>query len=527
MLRAILAAVVIWSVALAAQQGLVLQQLRDRDRPEPLTTGVRPDDPFFNLVLAKGSPKTLTAIEEAIQPDARSRVMFVVSERLAESKDGVRRAVIAFRGSNAGIPLTGNVFLSVFFNSSGFDEDVEAVEVVAWDTTNRSYNYYKLEDDRGERKWTFRGSSAGAERLSATERAGTCFQCHINGAPIMKELLFPWNNWVSGQFEAAYLVRGRADAWPVASNTRMASLGGAEALEGLVLDSIRRFNRTRVESTIGLMPLLGERTVAGGQQLLRPLFVTTEFNIISSAARSGLHPMGPKQPGNASVTVPGSSLVNVDLFSGGGIAGYRGLGGTAAARFRRLIELSADEYARLVNETGTTLDGRPGDTVFAWFASEPSHIDNHYIDLLIAEQIIPATFAAAIQAVDFKTPVLSARRASLLKYVPENFSVGTAAAREAFVRDFVARVRASNPVEGSAEAEVLAILESADPIAAVNARLNAYAEEIVSGLKLDRMGTLRKHFDRLLKTRRAVLDDPTLGGLDETRGLLLFPLPRR
>lgn len=527
MLRAILAAIVIWSVALAAQQGLVFQQLRDRDRPEPLKTAVGLDDPFFKLVLAKGSPKTLTAIEEAIQPDARSRVMFVVSERLAETKDGMRRAVIAFRGSNAGVTLTGNVFLSVFFNSSGFDEDVEAVEVVAWDSTNRSYNYYKLEDDRGERKWTFRGSSVGAERLTATERAGTCFQCHINGAPIMKELLFPWNNWVSGQFEAAYLVRGRPDAWLVASNKRMASLGGAEALEGLILDSIRRFNRSRLESAIGVAPLSAERTVAGGQQLLRPLFVTTEFNIISAATRSGLHPMGPKQPVGGSVTVPGSSLVNVDLFAGGGIAGYRGLGATTAAKFRRLIEFPADEYARLVTVTDTALDGKRGDTVFAWFSPEPSHIDNHYIDLLVAEQLIPATFALAIQAVDFKTPVLSARRASLLKYVPENFSVGTTAAREAFVRDFVARVRASNPVEGSAEAEVLAILESAGPIAVVNARLDAYAEEIAKGLKVDRMGTVRKHFDRLLQTRRAVLDDPTLGGLDETRGLLLFPLPRR
>jgi hypothetical protein len=137
MSRGIVAALLIWTAAVTAQQSQMFQQLRDRDRPESFNSAVKLDDPFFKLVLAKGSPKTLSAIEDAVQPDARSRLVFVVSERLAETNEGARRAVIAFTGSNASIPLNGNVFLSVFFNESGFDEDVEAVEVVAWDSSNR------------------------------------------------------------------------------------------------------------------------------------------------------------------------------------------------------------------------------------------------------------------------------------------------------------------------------------------------------------------------------------------------------
>src|SRR4029077_18661452 len=136
--------------------------------------------------------------------------------------------------------------------------------------------------------WKFRGSSDGADALGDSQRDSTCFRCHINGAPVMKELLFPWNNWHSVASRAGYLMpSGSPNPWPVAASSHLArnpgqsgGLAQAEELETLILSPIRRFNDARIRARFAL-GLNGNapNTDANGfvqvdqaRRLLRPLF---------------------------------------------------------------------------------------------------------------------------------------------------------------------------------------------------------------------------------------------------------------
>jgi hypothetical protein len=173
------------------------------------------------------------------------------------------------------------------------------------------------------------------------------------------------------------------------------------------------------------------------------------------------------------------------------------------------------------------LDKRPGDTVFAWFTPEASHIDNDFIDQLVQREVIPRVFAAAIQTVDVNNPILSARRASLLRHVPDSFTIGTPEAGPAFISEFLRRVRSAGAAVGTPEAEVLALLESANPVDAVNKRVDDYVENVQAQLVTDRNAALSEMLQTLLRRRQTVLSDPKLGALDESRSLLLFPMPSR
>jgi hypothetical protein len=66
-------------------------------------------------------------------------------------------------------------------------------------------------------------------------------------------------------------------------------------------------------------------------------------------------------------------------------------------------------------------NGVRGDTNFAWFLPVPSHVDNDLADQLLKTGIVSPHFLAAALAVDLEVPVLSDRRRSLLRFVPDRF----------------------------------------------------------------------------------------------------------
>ena len=269
-------------------------------------------DPFFEIVLKNHADVVdLKGIETLLQPDPLRRRMFVVDENIARpDRMQSRRAVLDFLGRHAptNIVLDGNVMLSVFFNSESFPDSTSEIEVWGWDAERGRYNYYKL-DLRGtsDKKpaWKFRGSSVDADLFSADERNDTCLQCHINGAPIMKELLFPWNNWRSFKFPADYLKTN----WPVGKSQRLQQLSGAEDLETTLLASIRQFNTRRLNAALARRPdngdvmtdSSGNARMVDGVRMLKHLFVTTEVNLISSGQLSGLHPLDPNRPDSLTI----------------------------------------------------------------------------------------------------------------------------------------------------------------------------------------------------------------------------------
>ena len=541
------ASVVTLIVSLAgAEELLQLKQLRNNAPAELLSSAELKalDDPLFKIVLAGHADKTgLKEVEELLQPDPTKRRLFVVDENIADPGPGSRRAVIAFKGVNPSTRevLDSNVFLSVFFDSSGFP-DHPAIEALSWDSRRGRYNFYKM-DQSGTPdmrfSWKFRGSSVDADFINPIERPGTCLQCHVNGGPVMKEFEFPWNNWRSSKFAASYLTTD----WPVKNSALLRTLAGAEEFQlEFIRGAIEQFNTRRINAMLMRreddgnvqVDAQGRAKVLDGKRLLRHLFVTTETNFVSSDQLSGMHPLAPHEPGKppGDVLIPNSFFLNANLIAGGGLTGYQGLEISEARDFSNVATINPDEYKRLIDEFKPKLAGRLGDANFAWFVPEPSQMDNSMVDRLMRRDILTPRFVAAALAIDLEHPVFSAARESLLRFIPDEFEFApqTTPAAESnadlLANLVIQNVRASNPAPGSVEHEFLSLLEDPDPVMRLRERVHAYLQRTKTLLQAPttRQAELDRLFGRAIESRRAVKQHPVLNALDET-GDRLLPLP--
>ena len=511
------------------------KQMNNSDAPQPMTAQEISElgDPLFELFLKNQSDKvTLKELEEAVQPDASKRSLFVADERIIDpSRPQTRRAVITFSGQNHGENLKGNAMLSVFFSDTEF-LDSSFIEGWGWDEDRGRYNYYRM--DNGS--WKFRGSSADKAQFG---KSGTCFACHLNGAPVMKELLPPWNHWHSQDSQITYLDRLQPPnkKWPITSDSRFDNLRGAGTLDLMIRSAIKNFNSKKIEAAVE------NGKVKDAKVLLRHIFETTEFNIISPVTKSNMHPLSGMQASQPSLplNIPSSFFLNSPIIDGGGISGFQnGLGAKDFREFQtnQALKVTPGEYKSLVDGFKLKIANQLGDADFAWLTPEPSDIDNHMIDKLMGEKIIPSQFVAAVLAVDVKQPILSKLRSSLLIFVPDEFDTSPVPASEdrfginwfndhSLTKKTIAKLEALDLSNNPTAKEFLDLLKSASgksPLEELKSRVSAYAQELKTGLTgADREETLKQLFGELVARRKAVLDDPMLGHLDETGGKLLFP----
>jgi hypothetical protein len=279
----------------------------------------------------------------------------------------------------------------------------------------------------------------------------------------------------------------------------------------------------------------GFARVVEGKRLLKPVFVTTEFNIASSLQKSGLHPLpkvttlGPKQ----AIIIPPTFFLNANLLAGGTLAGYRGLGIAKAQAFNFAIK--PPEYKKLVIDSRVKLgNSRPGDADFAWFVPEPSHIDNDRADRLMRRGILTAQFLAAVAAVDLENPVLSSAREELLRFVPDQFrfrpldpsSLNLNPHPDDLTAQVIANLESSNPAAGSTAARFLTLLKSGDPVKFLREQVDDYHRRIKTTLDnaQTRAAELRRLHALVIQRRKDVLNHPVLKSIDETSNRL-FPVP--
>ncbi|ARV57429.1 hypothetical protein BZZ01_01200 [Nostocales cyanobacterium HT-58-2] len=530
----------------------LLEQKREGAKVEqiPSSTLATLGDPLFKLVLKDHADVTnLAEIEKLIKGAAGREETFVVDETIVDTRPKIgtqpatRRAVLTFTGRNQGEQLDRNVMLSVFFNSENFP-DVQAIEALGWDGQRGRYNYYKLDNQGtpGKLSWKFRDSSVQADLLQPAQRTGTCLQCHVNGAPVMKELALPWNNWHSISFAASYLKSN----WKVGTNSpRIAqNLGGAERLEtNFIAPAINEFNDKRINESIAQnngSPVTnpnGSQQVTKGKRLLRPLFVTTEVNLISSNQQVGsLHPFGntPTPGPFGDVKIPNTFFLNANLINGSGPQSVQGLSLGDSLKFSDIAVVKPEEYRQLLNRSGVQLGGKAGDANFAWFVPEPSHVDNSLVDQLLERGVVTPEFVAAVMAIDLETPVFSSKRQELLQFIPEQFNFqplqsGTKPRHpDDLTQKVIAALEAAKPTSDSAPGQFLAILKNSNPLQVLRERVQAYSNSIDQKLNKSNQATrqaeLKRLYDLAIARRKAVLDDPVLTALNET-GNELFPVP--
>jgi len=490
-------------------------------------------DPFFRLVLApRPDVRKLADIEALIMGTEGQRRFFVVSEEIKSSvQPASRRAVIDFVGKNGTFNLSSDVFLSFSFNSMTFPEAPD-LEVLAWDEVNGVYNFYKL-DREGEpnQVWKLAATSRNVDTISPQQRAGTCLACHASGFPVMKELRFPWNNWHSGQSRIDYLQQITAPErrWPVVANPHFSPstflLG--EDFEKSISAAIGRSNSRRFEQLI-IKQTGGKLTVADARRVLRPLFETTEVNLVSAGQQSGLHPLsGTTQVGpSQTIKIPNSFFLMSAVLGSAGV--------NEANEFQSVAIVQPADYKALIENSGvritSDLTGRiRGDTHFSWFTPEQGFVASNWIATLIENGVVSKAFVAAVAAADLETPVFSKERAMLLKFVPASFTaIPGEQYPDTLTRAIIAALETSAPAPGSVAAQFLATLKATDPVAVVRSRVEQYKDRIEQRLGPNadagtRTGELQRLFGVLIDRRKAMIEHPLFGNLIESEALLPMP----
>jgi hypothetical protein len=181
----------------------------------------------------------------------------------------------------------------------------EPLEVMAFDDTTAAYNFYVFEPSKPGKPGTitrvmrepsgnvieFRLEGGRKTPKKTKSEDKRCFNCHVNGGPLMNELTRPWTNWVSVlktlplaklDGESFQIVN---EAAPTKGHHKRSSF--AQDLERIV----KAATRAHVEGiagkpTTGFAQMALEGSAPGGLPLLmKSVFCQTELNYVTSSER--------------------------------------------------------------------------------------------------------------------------------------------------------------------------------------------------------------------------------------------------
>lgn len=266
------------------------------------------------------------------------------------------------------------------------------LQVAAWDAAAGRFNFYM----RIDQSWVWTGDSYSA--LAPESRGQACFDSHVNGSLVFKELKQPWINWQS--MNATILLA--ADD-PLRKNPLYKSLSGAEDLELAVRVGVRRWTAARLKRVV-----TPDGRVSDLDHLLRQLCTSTTVNLASSTTAS----RNIARAASESLTLPLGFWLNVDsLLDDLGIPAQ--FVPPSVPNQLYLDSLVRYDFALVEGEFR-----QPGDTFFAFVVPEAAFEDVEVVNQLVRRNIITAHCAASVLMVDFPNPVFSPARATLLNYVP-------------------------------------------------------------------------------------------------------------
>lgn len=366
------------------------------------------NDPFGRLLVeAASAPATVSDVLDLIgPPDDPSgplldQTVYLTHDAgqipLAAAPDLIRRprAVVLRRDDRA----RDAVFVAPSMRDGG------TLEVMGWDTTKALFNYYeRRHGDGGAAVWLWRGDTSHA--WSETTRGHGCFACHLNGEVVMKELRLPWQNWDSQNSSIkpeSLPPDSPLKTDPLFSLSDNRFLRSGEQLELALKQWIAATNATKVRRY--------QSGALGTAALLEPFFRTTTVNLVSSQEQS-------ESVGNEPIGLPVSFFID-----------QRGLFDVGELFCDSMLSLSQNlavprsEYRRALRDLGFrltqpgTFEKRPGDTFFAFFASEVPRVDFDLIAQAVRAGLVSRRTAVDLMLVDLPNPVYSTIRAALYERV--------------------------------------------------------------------------------------------------------------
>jgi hypothetical protein len=234
--------------------------------PMPVAEVADLNDPWAALVLRKNRfPTNLTEALAALDPpvgEAGYSVQhsFLVSESGQLPVDAMlaREFRIVVTRAKPADQLPAILISSPAGERNGF------IELMSWDAVKRAFNFYRR--PVGD-QWTWKGDSRDAFRTKSADKG--CFQCHVHGVPIMKELRAPWNNWHS---QSASIPPEAIPSVEVREGPLFTKKSPAEELEPVI-----RGWESQVATALVKQPESYDVAL-----LFRPLFLTDTVNLQTS-----------------------------------------------------------------------------------------------------------------------------------------------------------------------------------------------------------------------------------------------------
>lgn len=271
------------------------------------------------------------------------------------------------------------------------------IELIAWDPSKEVYNFYELIGKRSGSTWFYRGDSLDAikdnQLLHRQSNPNApqfgqrmrCSGCHTSGGPIMKELESPHNDWWT---EARPLTLGRN-----AASNIVASWLGNTIDASQFADSVRS-GIAKLENSQAMKDF---KKTLSLQEQLRPLFCTTEINLVSDRL--------PLQDSSQVIHVPADYFANPLLVQS------------------LPLQLRKTDYEQVLGDLDFRFpETNRRDADHAWLAPVKGHSDLWAIKSLMQQNTADEEFIVDVLAVDFTNPLFSAGRCALLKLVPDVFS---------------------------------------------------------------------------------------------------------
>lgn len=263
------------------------------------------------------------------------------------------------------------------------------IELIAWDPGKGLFNFYELIGTGGSARWFYRGDSAdiwadnSAVHLTPTPVFGTrlrCSACHASGGPILKEIEAPFNDW-----------------W---TRTRPLPLGPnrPDVATATILNELRDVAEFAASVKTGIDFLQAEpraaarRAARSWPERLRPLFCENEINLASDLA--------PLEAAQGALRLPMAFVTHPFLAA-------------------EPVMLPKSLYLGLLNKFGSRFpETNRVDADHGFLTPVRSHSDELALAELLQTGAVDEEFVADVLAVDFRRPLFSAGRCSLLKALP-------------------------------------------------------------------------------------------------------------
>jgi hypothetical protein len=429
-------------------------------------------DPFGQL-LRLGGPFPLTV-----------RDLLATIDALSNGEDTLPDQLVFFVADGGHIPWTPDTdslqrafrfviargrgeFSLLISASTAVDSSADQafLQIIGWDPTHHVFHFYE------RLQGTFFWAGMSRHALEDSTRGRGPFDSHVNGALVMKELRSPWIHWHAPQ--AGINEEALAPDDPLRHDPLFRERVTAERLEiEVVRPAIRRWNESRVAGAVGADGVWREV-----RNFLRQAVFDTTVNLATSETASRL--LQDDEPLRPPLTL----FVNRDiLFNALGLDPDDETVSDISVK-GRLYRQCLTRYDVHRTDGSIRLDG---DAHFAFLVPEPAFEDTHLVEAMMRAGLLSERFVACLAMTDFSNPVFSARRAALLRYVPEQ-ATGTRLSED-LERQFVAAVRAAVSREqdgagrsGSSEQEFLANWDTTDYKAEFVGRITAYMNALREG----------------------------------------------